>query len=50
MRKLIFKSGIQRIFCAFFQTLISWSEKHELVKYYSISLRKNYEFKNTFRI
>jgi len=40
MRKLIFKLGIQRIFWAFFQTLISWSEKHELRKYYVIFLRK----------
>jgi len=40
MRKLIFKLGIQRIFCAFFQTLISWGRKHELRKYYAIFLRK----------
>jgi len=32
MRKLIFKLGIQRIFCAFFQTLISWSGNHKLRK------------------
>jgi len=32
MRKLIFKLGIQRIFCAFFQTLISWSRNNELKK------------------
>jgi len=40
MRKLIFKLGIQRIFCAFFQTLISWSGKHELKTRYAILLRK----------
>jgi len=40
MRKLIFTLGIQRIFCAFFQTLISWSGKRELRKYYAIFLRK----------
>jgi len=50
MRKLIFKLGIQRIFCAFFQTLISWSGNNELRKYYAIFLRKNLEFSNTFRI
>jgi len=41
MRKLIFKLGIQRIFCAFFfQTLISWSGNNKLRKYYAIFLRK----------
>jgi len=40
MRKLIFKLGIQRIFVLFFPTLISWSGKHELRKYYAIFLRK----------
>jgi len=50
MRKLLIsKLDIQRICCAFFQTIISRSGKHELRKYYAIFLSIKLQIQKHFQ-